>query len=191
MVLRDEKGEAKLLEGDGAAGHKVVATEGRLRRAAEKYSFVVGMSKSERICDFLVHMAKEVPYVPVPANLLLKVVEGEKRMPQDGTKETRRIRGRASGARWLMAEKHKRGLLIDADGVRATVGDEDVMLTQQAAQVRRLGTAVNSVRKTDEIVSAEKLPPTLRGWKQSIRGALKAIDAEQRIFALLPEKKGG
>jgi hypothetical protein len=56
--------------------------------------------------------------------------------------------------------------------------------------VRRLGTAVGSVRKTDAIINADKLPPALRSWKVGIRGALKAIDAEQRIFALLPGKEG-
>jgi hypothetical protein len=189
-MFKDEKQERKLSAEDPTP-HRAVATEGRLRRAADAYQFKIGTSKAERICDFLAHMAKEVPYVFVPANLTLKATEGEPRLPSDGTEDTKRLRARASGARWLMAEKHKRGLLIHPDGLRATVNDEDTMLTQQAGQVRRLGTAVNSVRKTDAIVNPEKLSPALRQWKQGIRGALKAIDAEQRIFALLPEKKEG
>ena len=115
-MLSDGQKE-RAMSGEGSI--RAVAV-GRVRAAADRYEFKHQLSKNERLCDFLAYMAKEAPYALVAANLCLRAVEGTSRLTKDDTEETKRVRARASGARLLMIERHKRGLVVDVEGLRSS-----------------------------------------------------------------------
>ncbi len=187
-MFQDEKRE-RAMSVDHFPPRAIAAS--RVRAAADRYEYKHKLSKNERLCDFLDWMAREAPYALVPANFVVRAIDGQAKMPRDGTEETKKARARASTCRALMGERHKRGIVVDPAGIRATVDEDDTMRSQQVRNVRRLQTAVASVRRTDDIVPTEKLrDPELRSWKAGVRGALKAIDSDKRIFALIPAQLG-
>lgn len=190
MVLKDEQKER---EREAAAELAARRPKPRnIRALVDEYRFEAAMSMVERAAHFFDWLAKKAPYQLCPPNLAVKAVTGFARLPKETSDEVMRFRARGTSIRAALGRVYGRGFNVEAPlgMMRATVDDDDLASTQQVREVKRVRSSVNAVKRTNGLISPSKVrDPGIRKWLNTgVAPLLKALEDDDRLFRLLPEK---
>lgn len=187
MVLKDEKQESKAEAAERAGAFK---RPKNLRALVEEYRFEAAMSLVERAAHFFDFLARRAPYQLCPANLALKAAMGYARLPKETGDEVMKFRDKGTAIRKALGRVYGRGLNVELGMMRATVDDDDLASTQQVREVKRVRSSIAAVKRTNDLISPTKVrDPAVRRWLGTgVAPLLKALEADDRIFRLLPAK---
>lgn len=159
-----------------------------LERIEHEYRTPTAERIPGRVAHLLDWAATHFPGVPVAWNIVLKAVMGYRATPRLDSEEVRALMKRSTAIRSVLMKHFGRGMKnAPGQGVRATIGADDLANTQLRDNMKRLASAKASVERTNEILDpAEMKDKTLKAWvEQGVRPALKGLDTVARLNRLL------
>ncbi len=141
---------------------------------------------SHRLADFLLQASKACPRRFFDKRSLAKVAYNLGRQPADDSDYVKRLSSALSTAGEVL-RKERKGIVTDkVDGARATVDDRDLLETVHRKKRRRVGSAVESLAKTDAVIVPANLPPALRDELNRSRDAIKKLASGVSALPALP-----
>ena len=149
---------------------------------------------NRQIAHFLDWAAQHMPKRLIPYNLIVKAVRQLRTTPRDNNKDIATFKSAMSRAKKVLLEEYNRGYHSKPGlGVRATVDDEDILMTDLATKARRRESLTASMAKVADAVDPSKLPATeqgkqLKSFHREVKKEVKMLD-ESRIKRLLPPKQ--
>jgi len=144
---------------------------------------------SQRLADFLVEASKACPRRFFDKRSLAKVAYNLQRTPADDSDYVKRLSSALSTADQIL-HKIRKGIVTDkVDGARATVDDRDLLETVHRKKRRRVGSAVESLAKTDSVINIGSVPPALRDELSRSRDAIKKLTSGVSALPALPAPK--
>lgn len=152
----------------------------------------MSLSKTQRIAAFLDWAAVHQPMKYMPFNVILKVIEGYKHLPQLNNKEVEFVRSAMSRVRGILLKKYKRGTDSQRGlGIRATVDDADMLRYDVAVKGKRVNDANRKFVELVNNVNAANIPNTpemkpYRGYLAHAKKVVLAIQEPNFIKGLLP-----
>lgn len=152
-------------------------------------------SHPRRLAHFLDYWARLVPYDFAGYNEVLYAVEQRRSMPRLDTKDVWILRGRLYAAKKVLRGEYQRDTVSSKGlGVRATVGDEDVLRNVAPRATVAVERSIRRLAETDAMIDPKKIKDTpenkpLKQWySRNVRGILKQIASPEFTEKLLPPK---
>lgn len=162
-----------------------------------KYEIPLKLSNTQRAAHFLDFYATKNPGSFIAFNELLKAITGVGRTPQLKSQEVEHLRKSTTSIRRRLFEVHGREMIsLPGVGVRASIGDADVLQNVMPKKSVRLQSARASFVKTAAGIDAAKIPNTpelapLKAWfGHQIRDVMKQISSPDFERKLLPPGAG-
>jgi hypothetical protein len=141
---------------------------------------------SHRLADFLLGAAKACPKRFFDKRTLAKVAFNLGRLPAEDSDYIKRLSSVLSTANNVL-HADRRGIVTDpVDGARSTVDDRDLLETVHRKKRRRVGSAVESLAKTDSVIVMGNIPPQLRDELGRSRDAIKKLASGVSALPALP-----
>lgn len=141
---------------------------------------------SHRLAEFLLGAAKSCPKRFFDKRTLAKVAFNLGRLPAEDSDYIKRLSSITSTAGSIL-HKDRRGIVTDpVDGARCTVDDRDMLETVHRRKRRRVGSAVESLARTDSVISIGNIPPALRDELSRSRDAIKKLTSGVSALPALP-----
>jgi hypothetical protein len=148
-------------------------------------------SNGGRLARFLDAAAKELPKTFISRRICAKIAFMQKRTP--GTESDwvkKKLPGVLSSTKGQLTKQYGRDLYCDRiEGIRATVGSEDVVGTTLRLKQRRVVSAISSLQKTDELVEAKEVRGDLKKELLRSRRQQKHLEEYKESVPLLPPAK--
>lgn len=156
-------------------------------------------SLPRRLANLLYWASEEMPGRAIAKTHAAKIVLVLPRLPNEDSKDVKKISGVTAAARKILEDEHQRGLLtIFGMGIRATTNSEDTAKTQYERNAKRVVSAVTTLDKTRSIIKTSEIKDQdLRNRVAEIGKAAKILISPDVIDRLrLPavekdEKKKG
>lgn len=141
---------------------------------------------SQRLADFLFGAAKSCPKRFFDKRTLAKVAFNLGRLPTEDSDYIKRLSSIMSTAGSTL-HKERHGIVTDpVDGARCTVDDRDMLETVHRKKRRRVGSAVESLAKTDSVINVASIPAALRDELTRSRDAIKKLTSGVSALPALP-----
>ncbi len=149
------------------------------------------------VMRFLLYARKHAPGVYFSYPEIVQRVNNYSKMPRIDSHETEAVRRNISGIRKMLLDQDDSCTLITHPilGMRATVGDGDVLATQMPKVAIRLRSAQDAFTRTSNLIDPRLIPDTpefrvLKPWfKTGVLPVVKAIATTDFSAKLLPPKK--
>lgn len=163
-----------------------------LLAAISEYRFDTKRPLEERVAHFLVWAAKRFPMQPIQWDYITKAVMGIAKKPRLVDEQVLLIRRKSGKIRVILRETYNRGLWHEHDqGVRATVGSEDVADTSFNKKAKAYGSAKKALIKERSLIKLGEIKSeNKRNWIRGADTTLELLKTEDRIMALLDFEAG-
>lgn len=161
------------------------------------YEIPMKFSNTQRAAHFLDWHAKHHPGTFIAYNEILKAITGVGRTPQLKSQEVEHLRKGATSIRKRLYELYGREMIaLPGVGVRASIGDGDVLQNVMPKKSVRLQAARASFVRTAAGIDTAKIPNTpemapLKAWfGHAIKDVMKQISSPEFERKLLPPGTG-
>lgn len=111
-----------------------------------------------RLSKLLYWASEEMPGRAIAKTHAAKIVLALPRLPNEDSKDVKKLMGVTANARKILEDEHQRGLInIQGMGIRATTSSEDTAKTQYEKNARRVVSAATSLDRTRSIIKTSEI----------------------------------
>lgn len=152
-------------------------------------------SRTQRAAYYLDWAAQHLKFQYQPFNVITQQINAYGRLQRMDNEEVLALRRTMASVRAIMQTKYKRNLHVAGNGVRASVDNDDAVVTGVTGQMKRLKSAKDSLLRATNVVDINGIKdPRIKAYmNRSVREVLKLVgsdDFEKKLLPPAEETKG-